>query len=65
MSNLPNHVFDACDDIDATVFTGDLFYDDKDALDEFEMYVALVQRGIASIRQFHIDEASVPLEDDE
>lgn len=49
---LPAHIDDACDTIDAAIFTGDIFYADATALDQFEVYLARWQRGIRSIKEF-------------
>lgn len=49
---MPDYLDDVCDTIDASIFTGDLFYSDPKALAEFETYLARWQRGIASIKEF-------------
>lgn len=53
---MPKHLDDACDTIDACIFTGDLFYADTKALADFEVYLARWQRGIASIKDFLVME---------
>lgn len=56
MTNLPTHIDDACDEIDAAIFTGDLFYTDPTALAELEVYINRWKRGLDSIKQFIEDD---------
>lgn len=52
MEGMPDYLDAACDTVDAAIFTGDLFYADAAALDQFEVYLARWQRGIRSIKEF-------------
>lgn len=52
MEGMPAYLDDACDTVDAAIFTGDIFYADPKALADFEVYLARWQRGIKEIKEF-------------
>lgn len=51
------HEAEVCDDLDASIFTGDCFYD-EDALRELEHYLGRWNREAARIRQVLAERAS-------
>lgn len=48
--SLPNHIDNACDEIDAALFTGDTFHDRK-CIQELESYMARWQRGLENAKE--------------
>lgn len=48
---LPTHIDEACDEIDAALFTGDTFHD-HEMITELEAYLSRWQREIAATKKF-------------